>query len=60
MNQKVLKPSTVEKTAQEMRRFVQTAQRKLLEFEAQMSMQEIKEGKAEIFTDVDDVLKSVK
>lgn len=52
MSPKILNSNKIEITAQKMRSFVKDAQRKLLEFEVMMSMQEIKEGKSQTFTDI--------
>ncbi len=60
MNQKVLQPDTIEKTARNMRQFVKSAQRKLLEFEVMMSVKEIKDGKSVAFADADALLKAIK
>lgn len=59
MNRQVLEPMKLEKAAQDMRDFVKNAQRKLLEFEVMMSVQEIKEGKAETFKSSNELLESV-
>lgn len=59
MKSQLLEPVKLEKTAEEMRGFVKIAQHKLLEFEVLMSEQEIKEGKAETFNTVDELLETV-
>lgn len=59
MNQQTLSPKKIEQAAREMRDFVKSAQRKLLEFEVMMSTNEIKKGKFETFNTADELLKSV-
>jgi hypothetical protein len=50
----------LEKTAQEMRSFVKDAQRKLLEFEVLMSVNEIKQGKSHSYQNADELIKDLK
>jgi hypothetical protein len=49
----------IEATAQDMKKFVRTAQRKLLEFEVLMSTHEIKRGESTVFKTTDDLMKEL-
>ena len=48
------------KTANEIQDLMKKTRRKLLEFEVMMSLAEIKQGKFEVFRDVDELFKKLK
>jgi hypothetical protein len=52
-------PKKLEKAAEEIRALVKDGQRKLLEFEVMMSINEIKEGKSEAYGSAADLIKDL-